>query len=140
MLSRRILRIGCVALPLAVWVAAIGTVSARGHAVQTPPAPTPAVQPARQDPTFVGSAPCAKCHESMHRKWSGARHSKMLQPATTASVLGDFSQGNVTLRGTRFTLERTGDTYLIRGAFPTSRDEAAHASTTRSAAGGFSTT
>ncbi len=123
MLSRRMLRIGCVALPIAAWAAAIGTVSARGHASQTTPAPTPAVQPAAQDPTFVGSAQCAKCHESMHRKWSGARHSKMLQPASTASVLGDFSHGNVTLRGTRFALERTGDNYLIRGAFPTSREE-----------------
>jgi predicted CXXCH cytochrome family protein len=58
----------------------------------------------------------------MHRTWTGARHSKMLQPATPATVLGDFSKGTVTLRGTPFSLERTGEQFAIRGAFPATRE------------------
>ena len=59
----------------------------------------------------------------MHRKWAGARHSKMLQPATPVTVLGDFDKGSVTLRNARFGLERAGDGYAIRGAFPSTREE-----------------
>src|SRR5689334_3685824 len=48
----------------------------------------------------VGSATCAKCHASIHQRWSGARHSKMLQPATAATIVGRFADGTVELRGT----------------------------------------
>jgi hypothetical protein len=54
----------------------------------------------------------------MHRRWAGARHSKMLQPASPATVLGDFAAGAVTLRGARFTLARDGDRYFVEGPFP----------------------
>lgn len=84
------------------------------------PSPAPSVA-SSQD--FVGASKCAECHTSVHRTWSGARHSKMLQPATAATVVGDFSQSTVTLRGLRFELERQGDGYAIRGPFPTSRNE-----------------
>ena len=72
---------------------------------------------------FVGAAKCAECHADMHRTWRTARHSKMLQPASAATVVGDFSQANVTLRGARFTLERDGDRFTIGGRFPFARDE-----------------
>ncbi len=59
----------------------------------------------------------------MHKKWAGARHSKMLQSASPVTVLGDFSKGSITLRGKPFTVARAGDRFTIRGAFPTARDE-----------------
>jgi hypothetical protein len=37
----------------------------------------------------------------------------MLQPATAASVVGDFSKGSVTLHGTRFPLRAAGGDYFI---------------------------
>ncbi|HXT69154.1 MAG TPA: cytochrome c3 family protein [Vicinamibacterales bacterium] len=71
----------------------------------------------------VGSAACAKCHTSIHQRWSGARHSKMLQPATAATVAGRFSDGTVELRGTKFSLSITNGAYFVRGPFPGTREE-----------------
>ena len=63
--------------------------------------------------TFVGAQACATCHQQIHETWKSARHSKMLQPATTASVKGDFSKGSVTLHDTRFPLRATSGDYFI---------------------------
>src|SRR5262249_23495069 len=87
---------------------------------QAPPLASPARAPADG---FVGAARCGECHADMHRLWRGARHSKMLQPASPASIAGDFSRGDVTLRGARFTLARDGDRFSVRGPFPLGRDE-----------------
>ena len=56
--------------------------------------------------TFVGAEACASCHQDIHETWKGGRHSKMLQPATAASVKGDFSKGSVTLHGERYPAAR----------------------------------
>ena len=123
-MRNRIVRwIACLAAPLAAWVAAFGTVAARPSLDQTAGTTAAPPLPSSQDQTFVGAARCATCHEGMHRKWSGARHSKMLQPASAATVIGDFSKGSVTLRGVRFALERDADRFVIRGAFPTAREQ-----------------
>ena len=57
---------------------------------------TPSAQPqpatATSEAGFVGAAACASCHQEVHDTWKGGRHSKMLQPATAASVKGDFSK------------------------------------------------
>lgn len=73
---------------------------------------------------FVGAAECATCHADIHRRWSGARHGRMLQVASSSTVLADFSRAAVTLRGARFALERDGDRFVVRGAFPSGRVEA----------------
>lgn len=110
-------RIVCMGVPIVAWLTAVGTIAARPAHPQS--GATPPIGLARSpDQTLVGSARCAECHESMHRTWTGARHSRMLQPATPATVLGDFSQKSITLRSTRFELERSGDEFTIRGAFP----------------------
>jgi hypothetical protein len=62
---------------------------------------------------FVGAAACAACHREIHDTWKGARHSKMLQPATAATVKGNFAQGSVTLHGERFPLRAAGGGYFI---------------------------
>jgi hypothetical protein len=62
---------------------------------------------------FVGAEVCARCHEDTHKEWSGARHSKMLQPATPASVKGDFGKGRIVLRGGAYSLRATKDGFYI---------------------------
>ena len=125
---QRALRIVSVVLPLAAWMA--GFESARGSREDDSlkagnPESLRAEKPAQDtSQDFVGAAKCGECHEGIHKKWAGARHSKMLQPATPQTVLGDFSKGVVTLRGARFTLEHAGDRYVIRGPFPAGREEA----------------
>ena len=78
---------------------------------------TPSAQPqpptATSDAGFVGAAACASCHKEVHDTWKGARHSKMLQAATAASVKGDFSKASVTLHGERFPLRATDGAYFI---------------------------
>jgi predicted CXXCH cytochrome family protein len=115
------LRIVCLVLPLAAWMTAFGTVT--GQEAGGPESPKAWELAQETSQQFVGAAKCGECHEGIHKKWAGARHSKMLQPATPQTVLGDFSKGVISLRGARFTLERAGDRYLIRGPFPTGREE-----------------
>jgi hypothetical protein len=127
-------RFVCFALPVVSWLAAVSATVAGEPGLNPQPASqdggrsafarsaTARLRPDQQN--LVGAARCAQCHETVHRKWAGARHSKMLQPASASTVLGDFSQSSVTLRGARFALGRTEDRYVIHGPFPTSRDEA----------------
>ena len=91
-MRRRIaLRIACVVSPLVAAVATAGRAAIDPASVQS--------TTVSSSQGFVGAAKCAECHAAVHQTWSSARHSKMLQPATPATVLGDFSQSSVTLRG-----------------------------------------
>jgi HEAT repeats/Cytochrome c554 and c-prime len=63
--------------------------------------------------TVVGAAVCGSCHQDVHAEWKGGRHSKMIQPATAASVRGDFSQSQVTLHGQPFQLREDHGAFFI---------------------------
>ncbi|MBV8819593.1 MAG: ammonia-forming cytochrome c nitrite reductase subunit c552, partial [Acidobacteriaceae bacterium] len=73
------------------------------------------------DGGYVGAAVCATCHAAEHQKWSGARHSKMLQPATKTSVRGDFTRGKVQLRGQAYALSAQDGAYYITETYLTGR-------------------
>lgn len=73
--------------------------------------------------TYVGAAACVKCHAAEASKWSGSRHSKMLQPATPASVKGDFTRGTVELRGLPYQLAERNGVYYITESYLTGRPE-----------------
>jgi len=62
---------------------------------------------------FVGAAACAKCHAAINHQWAGSLHAKMIQPATTASVEGDFSQSKVNLHGSTFVLQNRAGKYYV---------------------------
>jgi predicted CXXCH cytochrome family protein len=70
-------------------------------------------------PVFVGAQACAPCHQQMHDSWLSGRHSKMLQPATVSSVIGDFSKGSVTLHGNRFQLRSANGEFFIAESYLT---------------------
>lgn len=76
--------------------------------------------------SYIGAAACAQCHADAHRKWSQSRHSKMVQPATTASVKGDFSRSSVQLRGTSYLLHQRGGQYFITESYLTGRPQEHH--------------
>ncbi len=64
-------------------------------------------------PAYAGAAACGKCHAEIQKKWAGARHSKMVQPATATSVQGDFSGRQVVLRNEPYLLtNRAGKFYI----------------------------
>src|SRR5262245_48777773 len=128
--QRSVLRFVCLVLPLAAWMAVFGTATSltarKSEGLKAGKLESlKAREPSQNKPEdFVGAAKCGECHAGIHKKWAGARHSKMLQLATPQTVLGDFSKGIVTLRGARFSLEQAGDRYVIRGPFPAGREEA----------------
>ncbi len=64
-------------------------------------------------PAFVGAKTCAECHARVSHRWRNGRHSKMAQPATAASVKGDFAKGEITLRGERYRLRVQDGRYFI---------------------------
>lgn len=64
-------------------------------------------------PHYVGASTCVGCHSEQFEEWQGARHSKMLQPASAGSVKGDFSRGQITLKGVNYTLRAERGAYFI---------------------------
>jgi predicted CXXCH cytochrome family protein len=77
--------------------------------------------PAPPTATFVGAKACASCHQDMHDTWSGGRHSKMLQPATASSVVGDFAKGSAVLHGNRFQLRSANGEFFIAESYLTGK-------------------
>ena len=75
------------------------------------------------EPTYVGAAVCSRCHSSQFQEWSHARHGKMLQPATPSSVEGDFTAGEVKLRGLTYRLRVKGGTYYISESYLSGREQ-----------------
>ena len=85
--------------------------------------------PAPSTATFVGAKACASCHQDMHDTWSGGRHSKMLQPATASSVVGDFAKGSAVLHGNRFQLRSANGEFFIAESYLTGSAAAAFSTT-----------
>src|SRR5579864_2171254 len=61
----------------------------------------------------AGTQACARCHAAISHEWAESLHSKMLQPATEASVKGDFAHRRVTLRGSTYLLQHHNNKYYI---------------------------
>ena len=93
--------VGLVALgwTASVWTAAVATQSGAPA-----PAPPSAERDGHDRATPIGAAACAACHPKMHQDWTRGRHSRMVQPATAATALGDFSQTRLTLHGKPYRL------------------------------------
>jgi len=70
---------------------------------------------------YAGEAECNDCHRTSHQAWTESRHSKMLQPATSEAVKGDFSAGRVRLRGVDFVLTKRGGVFYITESFLTGK-------------------
>jgi predicted CXXCH cytochrome family protein len=73
------------------------------------------------DEGYAGASKCAPCHADAEKKWAGSRHSHMVQPATPASVQGDFGRGAVSLRGQDYLLSRRGNDFYITESYLTGR-------------------
>src|SRR5262245_15743062 len=87
---------------LSLWVFAVVGRAGIGHM-------SAAAAPA----TFVGAQACAACHREVHDTWQRGRHSRMLQPATAATIVGDFSRTALTLRGRRYQLRSANGEYFV---------------------------
>jgi predicted CXXCH cytochrome family protein len=74
-------------------------------------------------PSFAGAAACAKCHANAAHTWSASRHSKMVQPATTIGVVGDFGRGAVTLRGSVYRFRTQAGAFYITESYLTGKPQ-----------------
>ena len=80
-------------------------------------------QPARAaEPTVVGAQACAACHQATHADWKSGRHSKMIQPASPGSVVGDFSK-DVELKGQRYRLRVANGEYFVSESYLTGKEQ-----------------
>lgn len=73
---------------------------------KAPAAPPPA--------TYVGAAACAECHPSETKAWSTSHHRLAMQPATDATVLGNFKDARFTFEGVTTTFLRTEGGFAVR--------------------------
>jgi predicted CXXCH cytochrome family protein len=104
-------------LIVAAWVAVV----ASAQVGVTPPAQ--GVTPESASDGYVGAQACASCHGQIHATWKAGRHSKMIQPATSATVKGDFSKGTVTLQGSRYGLRMRNGEYFITESALTGKEQ-----------------
>ena len=75
--------------------------------------PVPALA-AEDSATFVGSQACAGCHAAETSAWAGSHHALAMQPATEATVLGDFSGTTFEHDGVTTAFYRAEGKYMVR--------------------------
>src|SRR5437764_1041546 len=69
---------------------------------------------AEEPATLVGAQACAGCHAAQAAAWQPSHHALAMQPATAATVLGDFSGAKLEHFGVTTTVFRDGDSYMVR--------------------------
>jgi tetratricopeptide (TPR) repeat protein len=68
---------------------------------------------AKQPVAYVGSAQCAQCHAEIYADWRQSDHHKAMQPASKATVLGDFNDVTVSFHGIDTRLFESDGTYQV---------------------------
>ena len=122
------------AVTVALLLTLVWSARARTQAPQTPAIPQPAaVTPAALDEapgsspvagaTYVGAQACGACHREVYDTWKGGRHSKMLQPATPRTVLGDFGVSGLILHERPYRLRAEDGQYYITESYLTGTEQ-----------------
>jgi predicted CXXCH cytochrome family protein len=97
------------ALACAMAVIAVGAV--RGQ-TQTSPTVPPAVRIALPG-GYAGSPACASCHAAETAAWAGSQHRKAMEPATSATVLGDFEGATAEHFGSKARFLKRDGRYVV---------------------------
>jgi len=63
---------------------------------------------------FVGGTVCTTCHTVETARWKESHHAQAMQPATPATVLGDFADAKLDHSGVVTTFSRVRDKFMIR--------------------------
>jgi predicted CXXCH cytochrome family protein len=91
--------------------------NASSNSISDRPAPqSAAASPAA--PGFVGARKCGACHEAESKLWNGSHHQLAMQPATQATVLGDFSNASFSDRGITSVFFRRGGKFMVHTEGP----------------------
>jgi tetratricopeptide (TPR) repeat protein len=73
------------------------------------------------EPQFVGSASCAGCHRVEHGAWLASQHGRAMQPATEATVRGDFQETTFAYAGVASRFFQRDGRYLVATDGPDGR-------------------
>ena len=73
---------------------------------------------AEEPATYVGTAACTGCHAAEAALWKTSHHAMAMQPATPATVLGDFKDTSFPAAGVTTGFHRSGDTFKVRTEGP----------------------
>lgn len=68
----------------------------------------------RTESPYVGAQVCAGCHQAEAADWHGSDHDLAMQPASPATVLGDFNDATFDYFGIVSTFFRKNDTFYVR--------------------------
>ena len=63
---------------------------------------------------YVGRETCASCHAEIEARWKGSHHELAMQPATAATVAGDFTGARFSYAGVTSTFTRRDGTFIVR--------------------------
>jgi predicted CXXCH cytochrome family protein len=66
------------------------------------------------DPAYVGGQACMACHAREAERWKGSDHALAMQPATSATVLGNFDHARFEKDGVTTTFFRRDGDYFVR--------------------------
>jgi len=69
---------------------------------------------AQPSASYVGERACGQCHQEAARLWRGSHHDLAMQPATDASVLGDFKNARFTYAGVTSTFSIRDGAFVVR--------------------------
>jgi predicted CXXCH cytochrome family protein len=72
-------------------------------------------------PVYVGRQACTGCHAQVAERWQASHHAQAMQPATEATVLGDFKDARFSYAGATSTFFRRDGKYLVRTDGPDGR-------------------
>jgi predicted CXXCH cytochrome family protein len=65
-------------------------------------------------PAYVGAARCEACHAAVTAAWRGSDHERAMQPASEASLLGDFGGARFEHDGRITTFTRRDGRFVVR--------------------------
>lgn len=97
---------------------ALGAVSLSVLLYLVPRSPLPVREAPAGEPRYVGSEGCRSCHEKAFEAWKGSNHALAMQPATDATVLGDFGGATLEHRGRTWRFFRQGERFMAHAEGP----------------------
>lgn len=67
---------------------------------------------------FVGGSRCVECHQQEAHAWRGSHHDRAMQPATEATVLGDFNDASLVYHGIEARMFRRDGRFVVHTEGP----------------------
>jgi hypothetical protein len=68
--------------------------------------------------SYVGGEVCSACHAAEAGRWKNSHHARVMQKATEATVLGDFTDARLEHFGVVTTFSRSGEKFMVRTEGP----------------------